>query len=61
MGNGGFSLIDLRSDWRQLLDNENNFPSGPLAPAVHMQGVWKDFQVLLQRINYEEQLWNITL
>ena len=34
-------------------------PSNPLAHAIHMKGTYKNLQVLLQKIHYEEHQWNI--
>jgi len=42
-----------------LLLNENKFPSIPLVHAVHMKETYKNLEVLLQKMRYEEHWWNI--
>jgi hypothetical protein len=39
-----------------LLHNGNQFPSIPLAHAVHMKETYENLQGLLQKIRYEEHL-----
>ena len=43
-----------------VLHNGNTFPSVSLAHAVYMKGKYENFQVLLQKILYQEQAWNIS-
>jgi hypothetical protein len=42
-----------------LLHNGNQFPSIPLAHAVHLKETCRNLQVLLQNIHTEEHQWNI--
>jgi hypothetical protein len=42
-----------------LLHNGNNFPSIPLADAVHIKETYENLQVLLQKIRYEENQLDI--
>jgi Cdc6-like AAA superfamily ATPase len=42
-----------------LLLNENKFPSIPLAHAVHTKEIYKNLEVFLQKMRYEEHFWNI--
>jgi hypothetical protein len=53
--------------WRLFIDSSKvsmktvllHFPSFPLAHAVHMQETYKNHQVLLKIICYEESWWHI--
>jgi hypothetical protein len=53
--------------WRLFIDSSKvsmktvlvHFPSFPLAHGVHVQETYKNLQVLLQIIGYEENWWHI--
>jgi hypothetical protein len=42
-----------------LLLNGNTFSSIPLVHAVHTKETYKNLEVLLQKMRYEEHWWNI--